>query len=535
MSLADEVATLREQVESLKRMVQQRPLWSVPSSRKPSSLVTRGRKVDHGFLVGQVVYQAWEDPDLVWQLGWGFAGLADLVTGNYATPAFGVVSSVLSDDDFEVTTDGVTDNLRIADTGVEVDEATLDPEHDIGLDLYLIDDVENPGQVTRFRTASGIRIATWLPDVGYVVRVSRESTATFAVVDLVFSSLGFSATTIPVVVDNGTDPVVAAVYTNAPEPEHLRLAICAYSETQSVVLRHGKIWKGGLESGITPAPKAGPRYLGTAGAMETKDAWVTHTLTKNAPMIRVGYYDGARGFFFDPRAEAGIQSAWDFNDGPGLGGGLEEGDGLFWDATTSRFKSTKPYLPKEAEGPSVIARIQPGEGEVVAFQATLSLGGLFLGADGNLIWKLVGPENMDPFPAYSVLANVTAAEAPAEHLEAPDGTVFGRVGSVMGFGSDPELGTAAAGGGYFKIHFAINKYFEFAADGSFKIFHSASLSLEVNAAGKVTLTYGSSNKVIIDPADIVGSSRELKIRELDVCDPTGLAKKIQLLCTAMYT
>ena len=119
-------------------------------------------------------------------------------------------------------------------------------------------------------------------------------------------------------------------------------------------------------------------------------------------------------------------------------------------------------------------------------------------------------------------------------LTAPDGTVFGRVGSTMGFGSDPELGTAAAGGGYLKIHFAAGKYFEFDVDGSFRIYHSASLSVEVSAAGKVTLTYASSNTVTIDPADIVGSSRAFKIREIDVCDPSGVPKKMQLICTAMY-
>jgi len=151
------------------------------------------------------------------------------------------------------------------------------------------------------------------------------------------------------------------------------------------------------------------------------------------------------------------------------------------------------------------------------------------------VWQLLTPTNLEDAPAYSILANETSSEAESAWLEAPDGTMLARVGSIMGFGSDPELGTAAAGGGYFKINFAAGKYFEFDDDGSFRIYHSSTLSLEVNASGKVTLTYGSSNKVIIDPADIVGSSRELKIRELAICDDTGAAKKVQLLCTALYT
>ena len=53
------------------------------------------------------------------------------------------------------------------------------------------------------------------------------------------------------------------------------------------------------------------------------------------------------------------------------------------------------------------------------------------------------------------------------------------------------------------------------------------------AAGVVTITY-STNSVVIDPAHITGTSRAFRMREIDVCNSSGVAKKMQLLCTDLY-
>lgn len=528
---ADLEARLRV-VEDKLRMVLAR---QVVRPARDDQVVTAVDQVAHGLTVGQVVYRAWDGSEYSWTLAWGFAGLGDGEPGEQRTGVFGVVSRVVNDDRFEVLTDGLVSSIDLADTGVIVAEDILTND-DVGLDLYLIDDVDNPGKVTRFRTASSIRIATYLPGQGYLVRVVRESTATFAVVDLSFSSLGSFPTSLPVVEDNGTDPVALVSYTDDPDPEDLRIAVCKYSETQSVVLRHGKMWNGGLSAGVSPAPTAGPRYLGTSGALVDGAGWLDVTPALHDPMLRCGFYDGARGFFFDPRHETSLQHSWDLKPGEGIGltAALEDGDVPVWNESEKRFRTSRPFLATEADGPSVLARFESGVGPVVAFQVTVPWGVLVDNGAGELEWKLLTPDHLADFPAYSVLANETASPAPATHLEAPDGTVLARVGATMGFGSDPELGTAADGEGYFKIHFAPGKYFEFAADGSFKIYHSATLSMEVNASGKLTLTYANSNTVTIDPADIVGTSRAFRIRELDICDASGVAKKIQILATAAY-
>jgi hypothetical protein len=85
-----------------------------------------------------------------------------------------------------------------------------------------------------------------------------------------------------------------------------------------------------------------------------------------------------------------------------------------------------------------------------------------------------------------------------------------------------------------KFLFASGKYFQITAAGAVDFYHSATARVQIDAAGKVTITYPNSNTVVIDPADIAGSSRAFKLREIDVCDSSGVAKKMQLLCTAMY-
>lgn len=527
----NEPQTLEQRVALLERLLQQVPSrFSYPPSLMSSNAIMVNQEA-HDFAIGEVVYQAWNDPDYTWTKAWGFIGLEHAGDGRAVTGAFGVVSRVVGANRFEVVSAGEVSNLLLVEG-----EAALDPQQDIGVDLYLTDNVDSPGRVSRYRTASSIRIATALPSATasrYVVRVSRESSASFAVATLNYASLGLSEAFIPVVVDDGTAPVALASYTDEPEPDDLRLAICKYDALRSVVLMHGKVWRSTLFAGISPAPRAGARFLGTGGNMVDGDGWLDPTPTLHNPMIRLGRYDGARGFEFDPRHETSLQHAWDLKagEGTGLGAVLEDGDVPYWDEAEERFRTGKPYLPSEAEGPCVIGRIEPGEGAVIAFQATLALGGLFLGDDGNLIWKLVGPENMDPFPAYAVLANITDTEAPSEHLEAPDGTVLGRVGDVMGFGSDPELGTAAAGGGYLKVHFAAGKYVEIAASGAVTVYHSASLKFELTSAGVLRLTWGSGNTFTLDPSHVSGSGLDIRLRELDYCEG-GVAQKRWVPCDA---
>jgi hypothetical protein len=53
-------------------------------------------------------------------------------------------------------------------------------------------------------------------------------------------------------------------------------------------------------------------------------------------------------------------------------------------------------------------------------------------------------------------------------------------------------------------------------------------------AGVVTIDYGSGNSVVIDPGHFVGTSKAVRLRELDVCNDDNEPKKILALCSDFY-
>lgn len=114
-----------------------------------------------------------------------------------------------------------------------------------------------------------------------------------------------------------------------------------------------------------------------------------------------------------------------------------------------------------------------------------------------------------------------------------------------------RLGDATNGGALMRAYFAAAKYLDLAANGTLTIFQSASVkvtidqncvvtitqassSVSIDANSTVTITYPNSNTVTIASADFVGTGKAVKLRELDICDATGLAKKILALCSAAY-
>lgn len=502
MSLADEVATLREQVESLKRMVQMRALWSTPSSRPPASVVRRVTMEAHGFTVGTWV-RSLEGVGGNWVADVGRPQAVGAQSSCHNRLS-GVISRVYSIDEFEITTAGSV-------TGISNPEDTVDGVFEIGKSYRLSDTVV--GTVTVHPTSTGLECfhATG-PNEGIVIHT--------------WQSTGY-LTRDSVIGDSGQVISGSVLADPATVTDHhsLRVIVSVDEEEDSQLECHAG-WCQLPEDTLTDT---GLHWLDPDSPGDLTSIKPTTPEDQRPIAVLYHYGDGWCWVKPTPMSEPGIGDLWDVDHSTPPA----DGDGLVWDDTAKRYVP-EAVLPTLADGPSVLARIEDGEGPVVAFQVTVPWGVMVDNGSNQLEWKLLTPDHLADFPAYSVLANETDAAAPAIHLEAPDGTVLARVGDVMGFGSDPELGTAAGGEGYLKIHFAAGKYFEFAADGTFKIYHSAALSLEVNSSGKVTLTYASSNTVVIDPADIVGTSRQFKIRELDVCDPTGVAKKIQLICTAMY-
>ncbi len=542
---ANRTEALELRIRRLEALIQQLPSRPVNPVSLVPSLRSTVTQVAHGFGVGDVVYGRWDGTELVYELGWGFSGLEYAVDGVASVGAFGVVSQVASVDRFELTTAGWVPSLRTLTA-----EASL-TDDDRGIDLYLAEEVDEPGAVTRFRTASGIRIGSYLgaPAGHSAITIFRDSSATFSLATLDIATLTIPAGEVAVV-DVSVVPPVLAEYTDDPDPKDLCLAWCKFSATQTVLVVHGKVWRGEFYGGSGGIPR-GPCWLSNAGALSFPsashvDAWTWDLIgvpLRNAPKIRLGYLDGASGFFFDPCSEVGLFAAWDLCEGPA--GPLANGDVIVWDSTNSRWRWRQPASGLTAfAGPGVLgvptgasalpSAIGPGtNGDVLRVTAGALGFGKIVAA--NITANVIGATELAQALAYTVVGNGTSATANAVGITASaDGTVLNRKGTTLAFVATMELGTTGSGGGTFKCNFAAGKYFSIDASGNVDLFHSASVRVQINTLGKITITYGSSNTIIFDATDIVGSSRAFKIREMDVCDAFGVAKKIQLLCTDMY-
>lgn len=119
-------------------------------------------------------------------------------------------------------------------------------------------------------------------------------------------------------------------------------------------------------------------------------------------------------------------------------------------------------------------------------------------------------------------------------------------------------GNLTNGGGQLRVNIANGKYFTIDNLGYFRFYHSATAQVQIDTTGKViingeirvgfdnnrwleisregdVLIQGSNaNFISINKADIVGSGKLIKLRELDVCTSTGTAAKILALCSQEY-
>lgn len=66
-----------------------------------------------------------------------------------------------------------------------------------------------------------------------------------------------------------------------------------------------------------------------------------------------------------------------------------------------------------------------------------------------------------------------------------------------------------------------------------EISYSSTSKIVIDKNSKVIITYPNSNTVTLDSGDFVGSSKAVKLREIDICD-AGVAKKMLVLCSAAY-
>jgi hypothetical protein len=117
-------------------------------------------------------------------------------------------------------------------------------------------------------------------------------------------------------------------------------------------------------------------------------------------------------------------------------------------------------------------------------------------------------------------------------------------GYVMGFDfanlrpmwtQDPIIGTAAAGGGTFKVYWAAGKYVGVDDAGTVTIYVDSTHKVEIDDDCKVTITYPDSNKVEINLADFGSyTGKTVKLRADDVCED-GTWKKALYLRSETFT
>ena len=147
----------------------------------------------------------------------------------------------------------------------------------------------------------------------------------------------------------------------------------------------------------------------------------------------------------------------------------------------------------------------------------------------------IGTGKLSKLAANSIIGNPTATN-PEDiiTMTAVAGEVLRmKASGVMDWGPDVELGTTGSGGGTFKCFFAAGKYVEITSAGLFNYFNSATAKIEVTATARTTWTFPNSNTVDINTSDFVGSSKAVKLREIDVCE-AGVNKKMLVLCSATY-
>jgi hypothetical protein len=98
-----------------------------------------------------------------------------------------------------------------------------------------------------------------------------------------------------------------------------------------------------------------------------------------------------------------------------------------------------------------------------------------------------------------------------------------------------EVGDTTNAGGTLKIWYSAGKYFEISSTGKVRCYESATADFYIDMANrKIKATFDNTNTIELAASDFVGTGKLVKVRELNVCDDSGVAKKCQFLCSALY-
>lgn len=98
-------------------------------------------------------------------------------------------------------------------------------------------------------------------------------------------------------------------------------------------------------------------------------------------------------------------------------------------------------------------------------------------------------------------------------------------------------GDVANGGGQLVINLTADAFVTIDdVDGVIVGLGASVAEVSIAMDGSVVITYPSkSSTITIDKDDIIGTGRDIRIREIDVCDELGVAKKMLTLASDLYT
>jgi hypothetical protein len=136
--------------------------------------------------------------------------------------------------------------------------------------------------------------------------------------------------------------------------------------------------------------------------------------------------------------------------------------------------------------------------------------------------------------ANTVIGNLTGSDAVPTAAVAGDGTILGkRASSSMGWISTPQLGTTGSGGGTLTIYFQPNQYVSISDSGIITIYKGASDQLTIES-NRIHGIVSNNNEFDINYNDFVGSNKVVKLREVDECNSSGVAKKRLIWASDLY-
>lgn len=525
---SNEVMMLERRIAALEAIIRRIPSRFGAGGGPADAVRIRIEKTAHGLTVGQ-----WVRPG-GFPVQWvaAIAKPLDLVTyaeGNLPILA-GVVSRVFNADAFEITVEGYVE-------GINNPEDTVDGEFLAGV-TYSLSEVD-AGVVTKNATTT--RIECFMATDAHAGIVLQQ---TKCQAQLMVGPGGHAA---GVVLDGLGDPADAS--TPGLKRSDLRVVINDYSAaSDSVVCRGGIV--------VFPIDVVIPGSNGEVWLDPTTPGGLTDTKpttpADQRPFLVMTWLGGNVYWVFPPdESPLGVGDLWDVDlDTPPADDQL-----LVWVDADKRWRPAK--ITGDSIEPGAIAGAQLADflgysilGNPAA--ATASAQQLTAANDGDVLRRVgtalgfgkiaqinignnaVGAAQLTDALACTVLGNGTASTGDPNGITAStDGQVLNRKAGTLSFTSVIELGTNASGGGQHVVYFGAGIYCGVTSFG-FDFYLGSNLRVQMDTSGRVIITWPSSNTVTFDPADVAGTGRQFKIRELDICDATGAAKKVQGLFTALY-